>query len=171
VTFGLTSEETLWTALGSWAKFQPRKDKPRTNAGHLFYPDESSNVFEKYWNHLGCLDQPLEFESELEYTRYCMTLFSQGLSGKGACPIRYARMYGEANHPSGARPSKCVISIILSGIASQGSFRPSAEAEEGDVLIADNATISRLRQVHDGPDCWEEHRSSADTGLGGPAPN
>jgi hypothetical protein len=57
-------------------------------------------------------------------------------------------------------------------MAAQGAFelRPSAEAEEEDVLVAEHAAISRLRPIQDGFDYWEEHWSSAATGLGGLAP-
>jgi hypothetical protein len=47
----------------------------------LFYPNEFSHVFEKYWDYLGCLDQHPDFESESLYSQYCMTLFSRELSG------------------------------------------------------------------------------------------
>jgi hypothetical protein len=55
-------------------------------------------------------------------------------------------------------------------MASQGTFRPSAEAEEKDVLVAEQAAISRLRPIQDGLDYWEEHRSSGASGSGGPEP-
>jgi hypothetical protein len=37
-------------------------------------------------------------------------------------------------------------------------------------VIAENAALSRLRPIPDGPDQWEIHRSSEDSGLGGAAP-
>jgi hypothetical protein len=48
MTFGLTDEEALWAALNSSATFQPRKSMPRQDPGHLFYPNKSSHIFEKY---------------------------------------------------------------------------------------------------------------------------
>jgi hypothetical protein len=55
----------------------------------------------------------------------------------------------------------------------QGLFelRPSAEAKEEDMVIAEGAAVSRLRRIKDGPGCWEEHRSSAGTGSGGLVPS
>jgi hypothetical protein len=47
--------------------------------------------------------------------------------------------------------------------------RTAAEAKQCDLVIAEDAAISRLRPIPDGPDQWEVHRSSADSGLGGPA--
>jgi hypothetical protein len=41
-------------------------------------------VFEKYWDHLGCLSEHPDYGNESEYARYCMTLFSRGLSGMAA---------------------------------------------------------------------------------------
>jgi hypothetical protein len=41
---GLSSEEALWTALASWAKFEPRLSKPRRFPGRLFYPDDASHI-------------------------------------------------------------------------------------------------------------------------------
>jgi hypothetical protein len=58
----------------------------------------------------------------------------------------------------------------LSGIAGTFELRPSAEAKEEDVLVAEHAAISRLRQIQDGLDYWEEHWSSVVTGSGGPPP-
>jgi hypothetical protein len=57
-------------------------------------------------------------------------------------------------------------------MAAQGIFerRLSADAMEEDVLIAENAAVSRLRPIQDGLDYWEEYRSRAVTGVGGPAP-
>jgi hypothetical protein len=46
--YGLTDEEVLWTGLSAWATFQPRQVKRRQNPRRLFYPTESSHVFEKY---------------------------------------------------------------------------------------------------------------------------
>jgi hypothetical protein len=43
---------------------------PRQDPGYLFYPNEFSHVFEKYWDHLDCLGQHPDFENEPEYTRY-----------------------------------------------------------------------------------------------------
>jgi hypothetical protein len=71
-------------------------------------------------DYLACLDQHPDFASESEFTQYCMTLFSRGLSG----------------------------------IASQGTFelRPSSEAKDEDVLVAEHAAITRLRPIQDGLD-------------------
>jgi hypothetical protein len=67
------------------------REKPCQDPGYLFYPIEYFHVFEKYWDNLACLDQHPDFPNESEYTRYCMTLFAQGLSGiaaQGAFELR-----------------------------------------------------------------------------------
>jgi hypothetical protein len=135
---GLTDDDVLWVTLSAWTNFQPRKALPRKDPGHLFCPNDVSDVFEKYWNHLTCLDRHPDFAAESEITQFCMTLFSEGL----------AKM--DAHF------------LVL---------HPSAEAHDKDVLVAEHAAASRLRPIQNGLDCWEEHRSSADTGLGGPAPD
>jgi hypothetical protein len=78
--FGLTDEERLWAALSAWTTFQPRKALSQKDPGLLHYPNKFSHVFDKYWDHLSCLDQHPDFASESEYTRHRMTLFSQGIS-------------------------------------------------------------------------------------------
>jgi hypothetical protein len=55
---GLSDEEALWHTLLSWAKFQPRLKRPRTEPGVLCYPAEYSHVFEKYWDNLDRSMQP-----------------------------------------------------------------------------------------------------------------
>jgi hypothetical protein len=35
--FGLTEEEAPWTALSSWATYQPRRAKPRNDSGRVFH--------------------------------------------------------------------------------------------------------------------------------------
>jgi hypothetical protein len=42
--------------------------------------NESSRVFETYWNYLPSLDQHLDFSNESDYTQRHMLLFSHGLS-------------------------------------------------------------------------------------------
>jgi hypothetical protein len=59
---------------------RPRQARPRVNPGSLYYPNEFSYVFEKYWNHLPCLDPHPDFADESEYAQGCMTLFSQDVS-------------------------------------------------------------------------------------------
>jgi hypothetical protein len=52
-----------------------------------------------------------------------------------------------------------------------GEFTPSvaAEAQQSEVNTAEEAAISRLRQIQDGIDFWEG-RSSLDTGSDASAP-
>jgi hypothetical protein len=45
---GLPDDETPWTALSSWASFQPRKASRRRDPGKLYYPTDGSQVLEKY---------------------------------------------------------------------------------------------------------------------------
>jgi hypothetical protein len=44
---------------------------------------------------------------------------------------------------------------------------PVAEAKQVDVEIAEDAAVSRLLPIQDGPDQRMEHRSSAESGIGG----
>jgi hypothetical protein len=44
-------------------------------------------------------------------------------------------------------------------------FRP--EAKQEDLEISEDAAPSRLRPIRDGPELWQEHRSSAATVPGG----
>jgi hypothetical protein len=53
---------------------------PREEPGQLFYPTEASHVFEKYWNHLPCLDQDPDFDSETPHCQQQMIKFSQALA-------------------------------------------------------------------------------------------
>jgi hypothetical protein len=48
--------------------------------------------------------------------------------------------------------------------------RPVAEAKPSDLMTAEDAALSRLLPIQDGPDQWEAHRSSSATGLRGPTP-
>jgi hypothetical protein len=54
-------------------------------------------------------------------------------------------------------------------------IRPGAGATQKELNIAHDAAISRLRPIQDGVDDWEfligVHRSNADTGVHGPAPD
>jgi hypothetical protein len=123
--------------LSASATFQPRRAKLRVNLGHLYYPSESSHVFEKYWDYLSCLDQHPDFPNESPYCQRHMLLFSQAIS---------------------AMPKSATFVP-----------RPAAEAKQSDLETAEDAALSRLRPIKDGPDQWQEH-SSAATGPGGPAP-
>jgi hypothetical protein len=64
----------------SWATFQPRQAKRRESPGYFFYPNESSHIFEKYWDCLSSLDQHPDFAGESPYCRYHMILSSHALS-------------------------------------------------------------------------------------------
>jgi hypothetical protein len=48
--------------------------------------------------------------------------------------------------------------------------QPAADAKQTDLEISKDAALSRLRPIQDGPDLWQEHRSSAATDSGGSAP-
>jgi hypothetical protein len=54
---GLSSEKVLWTALASRATFTPRlaKGSRQRFPGRLFFPEEASHIFTKYWHHLADL--------------------------------------------------------------------------------------------------------------------
>jgi hypothetical protein len=46
--------------------------------------------------------------------------------------------------------------------------KPTAVAEQYSLEIAEDAALSRLRPILDGPDQWVVHRSSEATESGGP---
>jgi hypothetical protein len=46
----------------------------------------------------------------------------------------------------------------------------SAEAKQSDLETVEDAAVSRLRPIQEGPDMWELRRSSAVTGLSLSAP-
>jgi hypothetical protein len=48
--------------------------------------------------------------------------------------------------------------------------KPAAEAKKNHFVISEDAGLSRVLPIQDGPDQWKEHRSSAVTGLGDSAP-
>jgi hypothetical protein len=50
------------------------QDKTRQHPGFLFYPNEFSHVFEKYWDYIVDLEEHPDF----------MAPFSRGLSGRAA---------------------------------------------------------------------------------------
>jgi hypothetical protein len=77
---GRTDDEALWTAMSSWATFQPRHNMPRSGPSHLYYPNESSHVFEKYWDFLPNLCDHPDFTKETPYCQEQMTRFSAALS-------------------------------------------------------------------------------------------
>jgi hypothetical protein len=134
--YGLSDDETLWTALSEWASFQPRKAIRRRNPGKLSYPLDASHVLEKYWDYLKCLKEYPDFSSESPYCQERIVEFSQALAA-----MRHK------------------------------SFTPksTAEAEQSSLEMAEDAALSRLRPIPDGPDQWEVHRTSAVTESCGPA--
>jgi hypothetical protein len=79
---GLSSEEGLWTALASWATFNPRWAAKcrRRFPGRLYYPDEATHIFTKYWNHLADLSSHPDFVKESPICQAEMIRFSEGLS-------------------------------------------------------------------------------------------
>jgi hypothetical protein len=86
-----------------------------------------------------------------------------------ACLDRHPDFKSDSEY---AQDCTTLFSRGLCGMAAQGTFelRPSAEAKERDARVAAHPAVSRLLPIQDGLDYWEEHRSSAGTGLGGPAP-
>jgi hypothetical protein len=78
-TYGLTDEETIWTAMTCWAAFKPREDQPRRYPGRLYYPAQFSHVVEKYWNHLFNLPSHPDFAAESDISKDRMAIFSQAL--------------------------------------------------------------------------------------------
>jgi hypothetical protein len=77
---GLSSEETLWTALASWATFSPRSAKPRVFPGKLYYPDDASHIAHECWNHLDDLSASPGFSGKSQICQVEMLRFSEGLS-------------------------------------------------------------------------------------------
>jgi hypothetical protein len=120
----------VFIALSAWIWFNPRAALPRTKSGRLFYPDEATHIFTKYWHHFADLSSHPEFGSESPICQDEMLRFSEGLS--------------RLDHASWCP-------------------QPTAEAEEKQANIAEEAAVSRLRTIPDGPNQWEMHRSSATT--------
>jgi hypothetical protein len=78
--YGLSDDEALWFTLQSWAKFQPRKLRPRSDPGQLYLPSAASHIFEKYWSHL---NEPLSHPGsaqESEHVKDSMYEVAKGLS-------------------------------------------------------------------------------------------
>jgi hypothetical protein len=61
-----------------------------------------------------------------------------------------------------------LFSYAISAIAHDEGFAPQpvAEAKQADLEVSEDAALSRLRPIQDGPDLWQEHRSSAATVSG-----
>jgi hypothetical protein len=78
-TYGLSDDETIWTALTCWAAFKPRDDKPRKYPGRLYYPAQFSHIVEKYWSHFFDLPLHPDFSNESEICKDRMAIFSQAL--------------------------------------------------------------------------------------------
>jgi hypothetical protein len=76
-----SAEEAFWTALSTWAAFQPRAAMPRKEPGRVFYPNDFFHVVEKYWHYLHCLDQHPDFSNHSDYCQHMMAQFSQAISG------------------------------------------------------------------------------------------
>jgi hypothetical protein len=77
---GLTSDETLWTALAARATFKSRNSSPRKYPWKLFYPTEASHIFEKYCDYLTRLNEHPDFASESPLCQERMVQFSRALS-------------------------------------------------------------------------------------------
>jgi hypothetical protein len=140
-TYGLTDEEALWATLASWASFQPRWRRPRVTPGQLFYRAEFSHVFEKSW-HPRC------------YTAHAQKSKHPDFANESTfCQEQMKRF------------SAALSTMDLSG------FEPlvSAEASDKAVQVAEEAVISRLRQIHGGLDFCGV-RGDSITGSGALAP-
>jgi hypothetical protein len=82
-------------------------------------------------------------------------------------------------HPDFSSESECArhhVLLFSQGISAmlrdddQWGPQPAAETSTSEQETAEDALLYRLRPIQDGTDQGEEHRSSAATGLGGPAP-
>jgi hypothetical protein len=92
---------------------------PRQIPGYLYYPNEFSHVFEKYWDQFACLDQRPDFASESEYAQYCMTLFSRGLSGmasQGTFELRASAESKDEDVPVAERAASSRLRPIQDGL-------------------------------------------------------
>jgi hypothetical protein len=80
---------------------------------------------------------------------------------------RYARLSGAANHPAGARPSKCIISIIIIATGghprsfewslqvctqSHADLQSPTESPQAFPLRARNVALSRAHLMQDSED-------------------
>jgi hypothetical protein len=74
-----SEEDALWHTMSSWARFQPRTLRPKSDSGQLYYPSEYSHVFEHFWD---VLEQPLAHPnsaSESDFTKKCMQEYAAAL--------------------------------------------------------------------------------------------
>jgi hypothetical protein len=78
-TYGLTDDETIWTAMTCWAAFKPRDEMPRKYPGRLYYPAQFSHIVEKYWSHFFDLPSHPDFTAESDVCKDRMAIFSQAL--------------------------------------------------------------------------------------------
>jgi hypothetical protein len=114
-----------------WLKvYSKEKSLKRRFPGKLFYPDEASHIFTKYWDYLTNLPSHPDFASETPICQEPMSKFSKALR-----KLRHKNWVPQ----------------------------PAAEAPEESLKIAQDAALSRLRPISDGPDQWERHRQSAVT--------
>jgi hypothetical protein len=122
-TYGLSDDETIWTALTCWAAFKPNEGQPRKYPGRLYYPAPSTHVVEKYWNHLFDLPSHEDFAKESDVSKDRMAIFSQALR-----TMKKTKNW----HP-----------------------QVDAEAPEKGLRIAQEAAVSRVHLIADGPNQWE----------------
>jgi hypothetical protein len=110
---GLTDEEALWTALASWAEFNPRKASKRKFPGKLFYPDGASHIFTKFWDYLQDFPSHPEFAQESPVCQAQMSRFSKAL-GK----LRHRNWVPQ---PAAEAPDK---SVEIAEVAALSRLRP-----------------------------------------------
>jgi hypothetical protein len=77
--YGISDEDRLWYVMKYWAQFQPRLSKPRLDPGLLYYPPESSHIFEKYWD---VLNDPTQHPDQdmSSHSRDSMSVMAEALS-------------------------------------------------------------------------------------------
>jgi hypothetical protein len=69
-----------------------------------------------------------------------------------------------------SKPQPASLAYPLSPVPMDQHSRPhTVPPRKSDLVIVEDAALSRLKPIPDGPDQWEIHRSSEGTGSGGPA--
>jgi hypothetical protein len=81
--YGLSDDQALWHMMMDWAHFRPSRSKPRRDPGQLFFPDQCSHIFERYWDVLCDPVQHPEFPDfqETDKTISYMQAMTIGISG------------------------------------------------------------------------------------------
>jgi hypothetical protein len=130
---GLTPEEVLWTALACWANFKPRSESVRRFPGRLYYPDQFTHVFQKYWKHLFNLSSHPDFVDKSPICKERMTIFSEAMR-------KFKRTKNWAPQPCAEAPEK---GLRIAQEAAQSRVRPIADGpNQWEVCRSSTVTVA-----------------------------